>query len=265
MALPKTPKEIIAEIAEWLALTASGGMTGAVLAQKLNTLGGLPMPVVQKIGDAFAIHFGGRGTQQDELNNWLAVCGLLQFEELDKLPPGMTAQDCIERIANWAFGLMPAQRRSLVLTFGMLFGDVRKTFQPVIGAVVPTTVVPGPTVQQDAFKVAQKEAAETLLPLLWLPDDETRTKVAIGFRLIPKHDRPFEAWQWLKEVELHKKGWAALRVAGKGIGKGTVALAKFLKAASESPEMEDRAKKMKTSADKWEKRDVIGRLFKKIF
>lgn len=257
--------EIFMELAEFLATAATGAVSGAMIAQKFHTLTGMPMNVSQKIGDAFEISFGGRGTQQEELNNWLALCGLMQWEEVaEKLPPGMTANDCIERLANWTIGLMPKQRRLFVLTFGMLFGDVRKTLQPTVATTTPFTATPSP-VSIDAFKLAQKEAAETLLPLLWLHDDKARTKEAIAFGLIPKHDWPFEAWEWLKEVETHKKMWVALRTAGKGIGKGTVAVAKYLATASNSPEMQDNANKINAVADKLDKWDVLGRLFKKIF
>lgn len=265
MNLKSIKESWLGDVIEFVATAGTGAGISMLLEKK-----GFSKESANTLGNLFHTRLFGVG-KQDEVNDWISLCGLFHFEELDpdRLPPGMDATACIERLGQWAYGLKPGQRSALVLTFGTLFGDVSGTFmqQPPARATMaitpagPTTTTIGPSVDPHAaFKAAQQAAAETMLPLLWLHDDTTRTKVAIGFGLIPRHDYVFEAADWIKKLEAHKKLWAGPRAAGKGIAIGTVVVAQFLKDASESQKLEDLADRLEDGNERLQKFNLLGKL-----
>lgn len=267
---------VTGEVIEFLFTAASGMLGGAYLSQKLTGKGGITAESAEKIGKAFDIHFLGLGTQ-DELNNWLALCGLMQWEEVpDKLPPGMKASDCAEQLGLWACGLKPNQKKGLVLTMGSLFADVEKTFlqqQPAVTttstgtgtpAATPTATVTVGRDPQVAFKVAQKEAAETFCLLLDQPDDETRTKVAIGMRLIPAHDWLFDAGQWL--LIQWQRRYSALQAVGKGAKTAQKAIDITLQMPADVTEdIEKWAENLKKKAHNYRQEQKKKSIWRKMF
>ncbi len=190
------------EVVKFLATAGAGAIGGAALAHRLQGFG-LPPNLATNMANLFSVHFGGIG-RQDEANNWIALAGLIQFETLGQLPidpvTGLpkTAQQCAEELGEWAYTLLPAQKRSMVLTMGIIFGDISGTLQsPTTGGTTPANEY---QIRLSALDEAQRKAAETLFPLIGAaPDHAKMTRIAIANRLIPSRDYGHEGWEWWSE------------------------------------------------------------------
>lgn len=184
------------EALEFLMTAGAGAMGGAALAQKLQGFG-LPPNLSKGMANLFSVHFGGIG-RQDEANYWTSLGGLIQWEKILNLPAG-TAQEWVRRLSDWAVDLLPAQKKSLVLTIGMLYGDISGTLQPHITGGTAATPTDEYQIRVAALEEAQRKAAETILLLVGAADKDEMTRIAIASRLIPARDYGHELHEWWSE------------------------------------------------------------------